>query len=83
MAVRAEPLHPRRRGIPSTALPRLRGAARRTTALRIALALALLAALAAAFVVGRGEGTRHPPLHPTHTRGLVVRHRTPSKSAPS
>ena len=83
MAVRAEPVLPRRRGIPSTALPRLRGAARRTTLLRVLPALLLVAALAAAFLVARGEGTRHAPLLPTDTVGIVVLDLSASISAQS
>ena len=73
MAVRAEPIRlPRRRGIPSTALPRLRGAARRTTVLRIGLAAALLATLVAAFFAARARDARHAPLLPSGTVGMVA-----------
>jgi hypothetical protein len=64
-------LRPRRRAIPTTA-PRLRGAARRTTALRAGLAIALLAALAAAFLVARSRDPRHAPLLPAGTVGVVA-----------
>lgn len=82
MAARAEPL-PRRGSIPSTALPALRGAARRTTLLRVALAIALLAALAAAFLFAQSRGARHAPLLPSGTTGVVVLDVSASISAQS
>lgn len=62
---------------PVTALPtsepdRLRGAARRTAVLRAALALALLATLAGAFHIARGEGVRRAPLVPPGKTGMLV-----------
>lgn len=74
MAARAEPIaRPRRRGsIPSTALPALRGAARRTTLLRVVLAVALLATLVAAFLVARARDARHAPLLPSGTVGMIA-----------
>jgi von Willebrand factor type A domain len=71
MAARAEPL-PGRHSLPSTSLPALRGAARRTTVLRILLGVALLAALAAAFVAARSRDAQHAPLLPAGTTGVVV-----------
>jgi hypothetical protein len=82
MAARAEPL-PRRGSIPSTALPALRRAARRTTLLRIALAAALIAALVAAFVLAQSRGARHAPLLPSGTTGVVVLDVSASISAQS
>jgi hypothetical protein len=82
MAARVEPF-PRRRSIPSTSLPALRGAARRTTARRIVLALALLASLVAAFAVARSRGTQHAPLLPAGTTGVVVLDVSASISAQS
>jgi hypothetical protein len=71
MAVRVEAV-PRRGAIPSTQLPALRRAARRTTLLRLALGLVLVAALGAAVAVARGHDVRHAPLLPSGTTGIVV-----------
>src|SRR6187551_254953 len=61
-----------RRPIPTTEPERLRPAARRTTALRAVLALALVAALAAAVLVARSIDPRHAPLVPSGTTGMLV-----------
>ena len=58
--------------IPATEAPRLQHAARRTTVVRAALGVALVAALALAFVVARGYDVRHAPLVPSGTTGMVV-----------
>jgi hypothetical protein len=58
--------------IPASEGTRLRPAVRRTTILRIALALGLLAALALAFVAARGYDVRHAPLVPSGSTGMVV-----------
>ncbi len=60
------------RGIPSAEAPRLVRAVRRTTIVRIVLALALVAALALAFLTARGSDVRHAPLVPSGTTGVVV-----------
>jgi len=61
-----------RRGIPASEPARLRHAERRTTATRIALALAMGAALLLAFLVARSQDTRHAPLVPSGTTGMLV-----------
>jgi hypothetical protein len=61
-----------RRGIPASEPWPLRHAVRRTTLLRIALALALVAALALAFLVSRRSDVRQAPLVPSGTTGMVV-----------
>ncbi len=58
--------------IPTTEPRRLRRARRRTMLLRGALALALLATAAGAFVVARGEGVQRAPLVPSGRTGIVV-----------
>jgi VWA domain-containing protein len=58
--------------IPASEGARLRPAVRRTTAVRIALAVALLAALALAFVAARGYDVRYAPLVPSGSTGMVV-----------
>jgi VWA domain-containing protein len=58
--------------IPASEAPRLRAAARRTTVVRAALALGLVAALALAFLVARRYDVRHAPLVPSGTTGVVV-----------
>lgn len=62
----------RARGIPASEPARLRGSARRTTLLRIALAVALCAALALAFLAARLQDVRHAPLVPSGTTGMLV-----------
>lgn len=58
--------------IPTSEPRRLRRAARRTAVLRLALAAALLATLAGAFVMARREGVERAPLVPTGKTGIVV-----------
>ena len=82
MAARAEPLL-RRGSIPSTSLPALRGAARRTTVLRVVLGVALIVALAAAFLAARSRGAQQAPLLPAGTTGVVVLDVSASISAQS
>lgn len=62
----------RRRGIPASEPRALRRASRRTAVVRGALALALAATLALAFLVARGEDVRYAPLVPSGTTGIVV-----------
>jgi hypothetical protein len=65
----------RRRGIcplPTTEPRRLRRTGRRTAALRGVLAAALVASVAGAFFVARGEGVERAPLVPTGRTGVVV-----------
>src|SRR5512134_693405 len=62
----------RRTLIPTSEPERLRPAARWTTVLRIVLAVALLASLAAAVLVARGIDPRHAPLVPSGTTGMLV-----------
>jgi hypothetical protein len=50
----------------------LRHTGRRTTTIRIALALATLAALAGAVLVARGEDVRQAPLVPSDRTGIMV-----------
>ena len=71
MAV-AEVVLPRTRGIPNTDVGALRRAARRTTLVRVLMALLLLAALATAVFVARRADTRHAPLLPRGSTGMVV-----------
>lgn len=61
-----------RRGIPSSEPARVRGAERRTTVIRLALAAAMCAALALAFLVARSQDVRHAPLVPSGTTGMLV-----------
>jgi len=58
--------------IPTTEPERLRRAGRRTAVLRIALAAALLATLAAALLMARREGVERAPLVPTGKTGILV-----------
>jgi hypothetical protein len=58
--------------IPATEAVRLQPSVRRTTAIRAALALALLAILAWAFLIARGYDPRHAPLVPAGSTGMVV-----------
>ncbi|HXG75864.1 MAG TPA: vWA domain-containing protein [Gaiellaceae bacterium] len=58
--------------VPTSEPAPLRRAARRTLAVRLALAAALLAALAGAALVARGEDVRTAPLVPSGKTGLVV-----------
>jgi hypothetical protein len=58
--------------VPTGEAQRLSTAARRTLALRVALALGLLASLAAAVLVARGEDVRHAPLVPSGKTGILV-----------
>jgi hypothetical protein len=62
----------RRHAVPTSEPGRLRRASRRTAVLRAGLALALVAALALAFLVARGEDVRYAPLVPEGTTGMVV-----------
>lgn len=61
-----------RRGIPTGDARALRGPARRTTLLRAAVGLALLAVLAAAFFVSNGADVQAAPLLPSGTTAVVV-----------
>lgn len=61
-----------RGSIPASDLGPLRHAVRRTAVLRVALAAALVASLALAFLVARGGDARHAPLVPSGTTGMVV-----------
>jgi hypothetical protein len=61
-----------RPAIPTSEPSSLRRAASRTLVLRAALALGLVASLAFAFVLARGEDERHAPFIPTGTTGMVV-----------
>jgi von Willebrand factor type A domain len=58
--------------IPATEAARLRPSVRRTAVLRAALALALAATLALAFLVARGYDPRVAPLVPAGSTGMVV-----------
>jgi hypothetical protein len=58
--------------VPTTEPTRLRRAGRCTTALRGALAVALLAALAGAFLAARAQFVQRAPLVPTGKTGIVV-----------
>lgn len=58
--------------VPTTEPGRLLRSGRRTAALRGALALALLLALAGAVVVARSEGVQRAPLVPSGKTGIVV-----------
>src|SRR5215213_5983124 len=58
--------------IPASESARLRPAVRRTTAVRVGLAVALLAALALAFFASRGYDVRYAPLVPSGSTGMVV-----------
>jgi hypothetical protein len=61
-----------RPGIPASEPGRLRSVVRRTTVVRLALALALLVALALAFLVAREQDVRQAPLVPAGTTGMLV-----------
>ena len=61
-----------RRGIPTSEPAPLRHAVRRKTIVRIVLALALVGALAIAFLLARRADVRHAPLVPSGTTGMVV-----------
>jgi hypothetical protein len=60
------------RAFPSAETSPLRRVVRRTTIIRIALALALVGALALAFFAARDSDVRHAPLVPSGTTGVVV-----------
>ena len=60
------------RAFPSAETVPLRRVARRTTIIRLGLALALVAALALAFLAARDSDVRHAPLVPSGTTGVVV-----------
>ena len=60
------------RAFPSSETEPLRRIVRRTTLIRIVLAVALVAALALAFLTARGSDVRHAPLVPSGTTGVVV-----------
>jgi len=60
------------RAFPSAETAPLRQVVRRTTIVRLGLALALVAALALAFFVARDSDVRHAPLVPSGTTGVVV-----------
>ncbi|MGH3132478.1 MAG: vWA domain-containing protein [Gaiellaceae bacterium] len=66
------PLELPRHGIPASEPGRLRRLAKRTTIVRAALALALCAALALAFLVARKQDVRQAPLVPEGTTGMLV-----------
>lgn len=61
-----------RRGIPTGDAVALRGPARRTTLLRAAIGVALLAAFAGAFLVSTDADVRAAPLLPSGTTAVVV-----------
>lgn len=61
-----------RRPIPTSEPAQLRHTERRTAFLRIGLALAMCAALVLAFLVARSLDTRHAPLVPSGTTGMLV-----------
>ena len=61
-----------RRGIPASEAQPLRHAVRRTTFVRITLAVALVAVLALAFLITRRSDVRQAPLVPSGTTGIVV-----------
>jgi hypothetical protein len=61
-----------RHGIPASEARPLRHAVRRTTLLRITLALALVTVLALTFLVSRSSDVRQAPLVPSGTTGMVV-----------
>lgn len=65
------PLDPRR-GIPVSEPARLRHVERRTTLARVALALAMCAALLLAFLAANSQDVRHAPLVPSGTTGMLV-----------
>ena len=60
------------RAVPSAETTPLRLVVRRTTMIRVALALALVGALALAFLAARDADVRHAPLVPSGTTGVVV-----------
>ena len=60
------------RAFPSAETEPLRRVVRRTTIIRFGLALALVAALALAFLAARDSDVRHAPLVPSGTTGVVV-----------
>src|SRR5687767_15017399 len=60
------------RAFPSAETAPLRRVARRTTIVRVGLALALVAALVLAFFAARDSDVRHAPLVPSGTTGVVV-----------
>lgn len=60
------------RAFPSAETAPLRHAVRRTTLVRSALGLALVAALVLAFLAARDSDVRHAPLVPSGTTGVVV-----------
>src|SRR5918992_2336436 len=62
----------RRDAIPTSEPRTLRRAARRTALIRAGLALALVGALALAFLIARSRDVRHAPLVPSGTTGVVV-----------
>ncbi len=66
------PLELTKTGIPASETGRLRGIAKRTTILRIALGLALVASLLVAFWVARSQDVRQAPLVPSGTTGMLV-----------
>jgi hypothetical protein len=59
-------------GIPASEAGLLRPAVRRTTVVRIALALGLVGMLVLAFFAARSYDVRHAPLVPSGTTGMVV-----------
>ena len=67
MRLRREP-----RAVPASEWPRLRPASRRTTYLRIGLAVALALLLAASVLVARQYDVRHAPLVASGSSGVVV-----------
>jgi len=58
--------------VPTSEPARLRDVGRRTRVLRLGLLACLLATLALAFLVARRENTRHAPLVPPGTTGMLV-----------
>jgi hypothetical protein len=68
MATAADPS----RGIPTSETAPFRGVVRRTTIVRVVLAVLLVGALALAFLAARGSDVRQAPLVPSGTTGMVV-----------
>ncbi|MDQ3379045.1 MAG: VWA domain-containing protein [Actinomycetota bacterium] len=60
------------RGIPASEPTRFRQSERRTTILRVGLALAMGAALVLVFLIARSQDVRFAPLVPSGTTGMVV-----------
>jgi hypothetical protein len=72
MSIVGETLSGRRRGIPLADVRALRGSARRTRLLQLALAVILLCALALAIAAARGTPVQHSSFFPAGGSGIVV-----------